>query len=90
MKNARLTVRDGRQNPLLQWMYEVRRICMRHLEQIFDEQDAGILAAMLLGDKSRLDEEIRDWYQVGGIAHVLAISGLHISLFGMALYHILR
>ena len=40
MKNARLTVRDGRQNPLLQWMYEVRRICMRHLEQIFDEQDA--------------------------------------------------
>ena len=75
MKNARLTVRDGRQNPLLQWMYEVRRICMRHLEQIFDEQDAGILAAMLLGDKSRLDE---------------AISGLHISLFGMALYHILR
>lgn len=90
MKNARLTVRDGRQNPLLQWMYEVRRICMRHLEQIFDEQDAGILAAMLLGDKSRLAEEIRDWYQVGGIAHVLAISGLHISLFGMALYHILR
>lgn len=76
MKNARLTVRDGRQNPLLQWMYEVRRICMRHLEQIFDEQDAGILAAMLLGDKSRLDEEIRDWYQVGGIAHVLAISGV--------------
>ena len=67
MKNARLTVRDGRQNPLLQWMYEVRRICMRHLEQIFDEQDAGILAAMLLGDKSRLDEEIRDWYQVGGM-----------------------
>ena len=59
MKNARLTVRDGRQNPLLQWMYEVRRICMR-----------------LLGDKSRLDEEIRDWYQVGGIAHVLAISGV--------------
>lgn len=76
MKNARLTVRDGRQNPLLQWMYEVRRICMRHLEQIFDEQDAGILAAMLLGDKSRLAEEIRDWYQVGGIAHVLAISGV--------------
>ena len=76
MKNARLTVRDGRQNPLLQWMYEVRRICMRHLEQIFEEQDAGILAAMLLGDKSRLDEEIRDWYQVGGIAHVLAISGV--------------
>ena len=49
---------------------------MRHLEQIFDEQDAGILAAMLLGDKSRLAEEIRDWYQVGGIAHVLAISGV--------------
>ena len=87
MKNARLTVRDGRQNPLLQWMYEVRRICMRHLEQIFDEQDAGILAAMLLGDKSRLDEEIRDWYQVGGIAHVLAISGVKTQNLAIPLPH---
>lgn len=90
VKNARLTVQDAGQNPVLQWMYEVRGICMRHLEQIFDEQDAGVLAAMLLGDKSRLDEEIRDWYQAGGIAHMLAISGLHISLFGMALYRMVR
>lgn len=90
LKNARLAVQDARQNPFLQWIYKIRSICMRHLELIFDEQDAGVLAAMLLGDKSRLDEKIRDWYQVGGIAHMLAISGLHISLFGMAFYRIIR
>ncbi len=41
---------------------------------------------MLLGDKSYLDDEIKDLYQVSGISHILAISGLHISIVGMAFY----
>ena len=31
---------------------------------------------MLLGDKSYLDDEIKDLYQVSGISHILAISGV--------------
>lgn len=52
--------------------------------------DDGVLSAMLLGDKTSLDSEIRSLYQKSGIAHVLAISGLHISLLGMSLYRFLR
>ena len=53
-------------------------------------KDDGVLSAMLLGDKTGLDSEIKSLYQAAGIAHVLAISGLHISLLGMTLYRLLR
>ena len=54
------------------------------------EQDAGILNAMLLGDKTELAEDTKALYQKNGIAHILAISGLHISFIGLALYKLLK
>lgn len=53
-------------------------------------ENAGVLCAMLLGDKTAMDGGIKKLYQKSGIAHVLAISGLHISLLGMMLYRFLR
>lgn len=50
----------------------------------------GIFSAILMGDKTELDQEIKDLYSLSGIAHILAISGLHISLIGMFLYSLLR
>ena len=51
---------------------------------------AEIFSAILMGDKTELDQEIKDLYSLSGIAHILAISGLHISLIGMFLYSLLR
>ena len=45
---------------------------------------------MLLGEKSVLSEETKELYQNAGISHILAISGLHISMIGMGLYAFLR
>ena len=55
-----------------------------------DEKTAGIVSAMVLGDKSGLSDEVKQLYQENGIAHVLAISGLHISLIGASLFFVLR
>ena len=46
------------------------------LQDNMSENDAGLVAAMTLGDKSELDTEIKELYQVAGISHVLALSGL--------------
>ena len=45
---------------------------------------------MLLGDKSELADETKEIYQKSGMSHLLAISGLHVSIFGMTLYRLLR
>lgn len=55
-----------------------------------NEKTAGIISAMVLGDKSGVSDEIKQLYQENGIAHVLAISGLHISLIGAGVFFVLR
>lgn len=47
---------------------------------VFGEEDAGTLRALLLGDKSRLQEKVADLYEAAGIRYVLTVSGLHVSL----------
>ncbi|MDO5136250.1 MAG: ComEC/Rec2 family competence protein [Eubacteriales bacterium] len=53
-------------------------------------EEASVFTAIVLGEKSGLEEEVRLQYQMGGIIHILAISGLHISLWGMGLYRLLK
>lgn len=60
------------------------------LDTIAEPEAAGILRAVILGDRTRLDPEIKALYQRNGIAHVLAISALHLSLISMAVYRGLR
>ena len=52
--------------------------------------EAGAFEAIVLGDKTNLDPELKMRYQMGGIIHILAISGLHISLLGLGLYNFLK
>lgn len=54
------------------------------------EKEGGIVTAMLLGDKTFADMDIRTLYKQSGIGHLLAISGLHISILGMAVYKLLK
>ena len=46
----------------------------------FGEEDASLLKTMLLGDRSELDTNTKIMFQRCGIAHILAISGLHVAL----------
>ena len=51
---------------------------------------APVYEAMLLGDKSNLDEKVKDRYQMAGFLHMLAISGTHLTLLGMGCFKILQ
>ncbi len=60
------------------------------LTNAMGEYYGNSMSAILLGDKSGLDAEVRELYQKSGIGHVLAISGLHMTFIGMGLYKVLR
>lgn len=68
------------------WKTEMMNRC----EKIYPDEEAGILEAMLFGEKSELSGDIKELYQAAGISHVLVISGLHISLLALAFAGILR
>lgn len=54
------------------------------------EKAAGFYQAMVLGNKTNLDENLKDLFLLGGISHILAISGLHVSILGRGFYRFLR
>ena len=43
-------------------------------------QELAVLSALTLGDKSLLTDKTRDDYSVAGASHILALSGLHLTI----------
>lgn len=76
--------------PYDDFLYRFRLAAIEQLERISEPEDLGIFQAAILGEKGSLEEEIRELYQRNGIAHLLAISGLHVSLVGLGVYRLLR
>ncbi len=85
-----LAVKDGSYRFLGQALFTIRRELLLRLDRCYDAEDAGVLRAALLGDRSRLDEDLYEMYRKNGIAHLLAISGLHAGIVGLGLYRGLR
>lgn len=76
--------------PVRHGLYVIKNSLSNVLDASMSKEDAGVLKAMLFGDKSGMDEEIKGLYQRNGIAHIIAVSGLHITLWGMGLCRLLR
>jgi competence protein ComEC len=55
-----------------------------------DDEAAGIAAAITTGDKSAIKEEVRQDFIKAGIAHLLAISGLHMNIVAGIVFVTLR
>jgi len=64
--------------------YTVRSVVLRHTRDFFlthmGERNGELIYSMVFGDRSALDGEIRQDFVLGGLAHVLAVSGLHVGL----------
>lgn len=66
---------------------EIRFNGIHYLEKNFPAEMAALSAALIFGDRSMFDPEVLMDYQRTGIVHLLAISGLHVSLLiGMVFY----
>lgn len=60
------------------------------LFDIFDDDIANVAAALLTGNKSGIDNNLRQSFIRSGTAHLLAISGLHVSLVGGFVFLLVR
>ncbi len=75
---------------LNQALFQAKTKLLNSYVTYLGEEGAGVISSMLLGERALLSEETEELYRHGGISHVLAISGLHVSLIGTALYELLR
>ncbi len=84
-----LSVSGGRIN-IAEITYEIRQKVSAYLDNALGEKDAGIMKAVLIADKTGIDSEVKDLYKDAGASHLLAISGLHITMFASLLLFVLK
>lgn len=75
---------------MAEMLYRVKQGMGRRIDCLTESHYSGIYKGILLGEKSAVPEETEDLYKRAGISHMLAISGLHISLIGYFIYRWLR
>ena len=73
------------------WLLEKRLSLSAHLDQgLHTIPHAGVLRALVLGDKSQLNAAERDILDATGTQHLMAISGLHVGLVMWMLLRVSR
>ncbi len=78
-------------------MHSVRRAAYKMKKQIeeiyafvFREEQAALLDAMVLGDKTKLTDDTKKIYEENGVMALLCVSGLHVSIIAGRIYQRLR
>jgi len=59
------------------------------IEQNLSPPQSSILGAMILGDKSRMSDELKEKLSIAGVRHVTAISGMHVVILTSILMSLL-
>ncbi len=90
LQKAQLIAYGGKKDVYRESLWKLRYRFEDILDKTLSYSDAAIMKGILLGDKAFMDGEQSDLYKRSGIIHILAVSGLHISIIGMGLYKLLR
>jgi len=81
LKHFRVNIRKG----LINIKYRSKQIIDQSVAYPYSE----VLGAIILGIRSNIPDDISESFSLAGISHIVAISGLHISIIGMLLMGVL-
>lgn len=69
---------------------KLRHVIAQRIIEAMPEEQQGIALALTIGKKNAISEDVRDKIRDAGLAHMLAISGLHIGIFAGTIFFIVR
>jgi competence protein ComEC len=81
-----LTHTLGNEQDFRYFPQRLRQTILRKMEAIFPESTAGFAKALLLGDTSGLTYMQDVAFQTSGVRHIVAVSGLHVSILFALIY----
>lgn len=70
-------------------MYRARKKIADVYDTVLPYKESGLLRAIILGDRLDVDDYVYSLFRSAGIVHIIAISGLHISIFASILMLVL-
>jgi len=83
-------VRASRGSPPFAFVFWLRAMLLQRFDAAMPPFEAGLLKATVLGDRSGLTPEMNQAFLDSGTYHILAISGLNVSILAGALFGLFR
>jgi len=81
MRRAQIEVLEtGQGSPFYHAIYAFKAKAQTAINQILSDPQAGLLSAILLGNRHNLPADVVEEFRVAGISHIIAISGLHVAV----------
>src|SRR5437773_2484087 len=68
----------GRRGGAAGWAGRARSAIVAHVP---NATAAGVLAALAIGDQAAIERDDWDLFRATGVAHLMSISGLHVTMF---------
>ncbi len=78
------------EKPPYYYALSIRKTMMNSLDRLLPKEEAGIMRAVLLGDKTGLTDEIKSDFNAAGTYHLLVVSGLHMTIVFQGLLKLLK
>lgn len=78
----------GNGNLFLDNIYKFKNNLEKIINQSLPEPQSSLLAAILLGSKRGIPTELYEQFSLSGVSHLIAISGLHITILSLILMNI--
>ncbi len=74
-------INHNKGNIIVKWAKNANETLKHRIKSSnISQRNANLAISLLLGDKSKLDLDIKNSFSITGIAHILCVSGLHIGL----------
>lgn len=90
LRKTKITAQTKNYGRLEEFLSQLRYESEALFRKLLGEKNGATASAMVLGRKKGMDSEVKALYQGAGISHLLAISGLHLSLIGAGLFGLLK
>ena len=90
LRKTKITAQTKNYGRLEEFLSQLRYESEVLFRKLLGEKNGATASAMVLGRKKGMDSEVKALYQGAGISHLLAISGLHLSLIGAGLFRLLK
>lgn len=72
------------------WRSRIRNALLDRIHALWSQNDAGLLSAMLVSERSQVSREARTDFQRSGTYHLLVVAGLHLGILAWFCYALLR
>ena len=88
-KNIKV-IEQNKGNIFMNFTYKISDEIKENIEEFMGEKYSGLLIGLLLGDSSKIDENMEENFKITSLTHILAVSGAQVSYIIVAMYSLLK